>query len=115
MRLKSSSVCAINASTCRLSFGALDSFPKFLKSYSRRLISCWRMRSVLTLFIGGGPPPCANTGRAERRKRGSALNKYLLIPDLPLFVRRQYERLQFRVQAEHWHFYAFLRLIHKGS
>src|ERR1044071_5722203 len=113
MRLKASFVRAINASTWRLSFGALDSFPKFLKSYSRRLISCWRMRSVLTLFIGGGPPPCANTGRAEKRMRG--INKYLLIPGLPLFMWRQYERLQFRVQAKHWHFCAFLRLIHKGS
>src|SRR6476660_9978096 len=93
MRLKSSSVCAINASTCRLSFGAVDSFPKLLKSYSRRLMSCWRMRSALTLLTGGGPADCAETEGTERRMRGSAINAYLLITDLPLFCVRQYSAL----------------------
>src|ERR1041384_6566449 len=62
-------------------------------------MSCWRRRSVLTRPLGGGAPgPCAKTG-TEQRMRGSTAKTYLLIPRPPTFACRQYERLQFRVQA----------------
>src|SRR5689334_2794265 len=99
MRLKSSSVCAINASRRRLSFVS-SGFPKLRSCHSRADSSCIRLRAALVLLsIEGGPEVggrCANVGAATDRRMAIPIREHLpavcclFIADLPDFLVSQY-------------------------
>src|SRR5688500_17645115 len=99
MRLKSSSICAISASSRRRSF-VTAGLPKFRSCHSREDWSCCRVRAAFVrLSMGGGPPGadrCASVGAATDRRRVNPNKEQipavfcLFIPDLPDVFAHQY-------------------------
>src|SRR5688572_3031466 len=96
MRLKSSSIWAIRASSRRRSF-VTEELPKFRSCHSREDSSCCRLRAAFVcLSMGGGPPGadrCANVGAATDKRRVIPIKEQipavfcLFIADLPDVLR----------------------------